>query len=160
MTKRLTEEYNYSEMREQILAWSIAWEGHIGLYKAKRSRGHAFQYVPKISLDNTDILLLEHFVALVGYGHTGVHRWVNPSNRKVLYHWYLCSLKDCKRFCEEVLPYLPAKRRQAELIIEFCGIRMNPNVRKNVAMSKGETTWGLREEEIYQELKELNKRGE
>jgi len=152
------------KVRKLVIAWSMAWEGHIGLYKTTRSRGHSLQYVPRISLDNTDKELLNRFFGLVGYGNVHLHRRfrdsATPSMKKDIYHWYICSLSQCKNFCEMVLPYLPAKARQAELIIKFADIRLRKlRNRKGIKYSKGENTWGFEEEEIYLELATLNKRG-
>ncbi len=51
-----------------------------------------------------------------------------------------------KSFCEEILPFLPAKRKQAELLIEYCSRRRF-------------SRYNERDYEIYAEMKKLNKRG-
>lgn len=143
--------------REKIMAWTICWEGLIGIYKTKRSKGYALQYTPRIGVDNTNEQLLKKFADLVGYGKIYRHRRYS-STWKDLWNWNVYNLKECKRFCEEVLPYLPAKQRQAELVLKFCNIRLKV-VRKGRNYRAGETTWTEKEEEIYQELRILNRRG-
>jgi len=146
-------------MREKLIAWSIEWEGCISLSKAKRSRGHAFQYVPVIMLCNTRKKLVDAFQQLVGYGKVYNHRMYVGSNRKDLFKWQIVNLAQTKQLCEEILPHLITKKRNAELLLEFCNIRMNPDIRKGVVMSKGQNTWSVRIDKIYQELRILNKRG-
>lgn len=152
-------DYNSSDMKEQIIAWSMEWEGCLSLSKSKRSRGYSIQYTPTATLDNTRRELIEAFQQLVGYGKIYCHRRYRVGNQKDCYKWQVTNLVDIKRFCEMILPHLITKKRNAELLIEFCYIRLNPAVRKGVNYRERRRTWGEREEEIYLELKELNRKG-
>lgn len=145
-------------MRKKLIAWSMEWEGCFTISKAKRSRGNAFQYVPVVMLDNTRPILVEAFCQLVGYGKTYVHRRYKEINRKDLFKWQLVNLKDVLRFCEEVLPYLITKRRQAEILLGFCRRRLLVS-RKGISMSKGQITFTDEDDGDWREMKLLNKRG-
>lgn len=67
--------------------------------------------------------------------------------RKPVYEWITRSLVDCARISRTVLPYLIIKRRQAELLLEFC---------ENRALW---TTYTDHELTIVDKMRALNKRG-
>ena len=136
------------------MAWTISWEGCIGLYKIKRSKTP--EYNCRISVDNTNKDLIEKFRKLVGYGNVYNHRGQTGKN-KACYKWELYSLFLLKKFLEEVLPYLPSKKEQARLVLEFCNLRLSAS-RVGINLREG-TTRTEREEEIYQRMRKLNQRG-
>jgi len=69
--------------------------------------------------------------------------------RKAAFTLQIARLLDVKAVCEQVGPYLVAKKRQAELLLEFCNIRL-------------EDKWmdyNTRLFEIAKEVRILNKKG-
>jgi len=145
----------------KIAAWSVAWEGSLSIVNGgsvsrrrlasgeiRKYEGHKSYLKPYIAVANTNRDLLEEFQLLVGMGSIRCYKPTNPAH-KDSYIWIVRTIKDCLEFCEAILPWLPAKQRQAELVIEFC--------------SGGLPTRSFRDTdrdwEIYEEMKKLNKRG-
>ena len=150
-------------MKPEIIAWSLAWEGWIGLTKCSRSKGHAMQYTPHITIGNTDIELLKKFRDITGCGHIYTYNTgkTYKSNWRVQAAWQINNTFEVLEFLQEIYGFLPAKQPQANLLMEFCRIRLDRKQKgyKGFNMRSGINTWSIREEEIYQELKKLNKRG-
>lgn len=147
-----------SEEVAKIAAWSIVFEGSIGLHKQIHfTRNNTIGLYPMVSLGNTDFELLEKFKNLLGFGHIGKGteevRWFykngNEYKSKPLKKWEIRSVPEIKYFLRQIVEYLPAKKRQGELLLEYTEIRL-----KN---------WRLpytpREYEIQDEMKKLNERG-
>lgn len=147
-------------MRETVMAWTIAWEGCLGLYKARRSEGHSFQIIPVVDVSNTNRELLEAFAKLVGYGkvyHQSNHHH-DGTNWKDMHKWQLTSLETVKRFCEEILPYLPAKKEQAEILIRFAKRRMEVAT-SGIRTCDKHTTWTTLDFTDEEQMSILNQRG-
>lgn len=146
------------EERWKLLAWAIAWEGSICLHKGRNSENrNLVWYCPSVNLNNTDSNLLSQFVQLANCGNVSFFGRRNPRHKNQ-YRWALTSMGAVKSFLLNILPYLPTKRKQAELVIEFCTLRLN-NHKHGLKGMKGLHTREPREEEIFQELRELNKKG-
>lgn len=140
-------DFDSKHFREILMAWSICWEGSIYLSQGQRQGREKPEYTPHISLTNTNPTLMKAFTELVGYGRvfprppTEIH--------KASYEWQVGTLNGVKQCCEEMLPYLPAKQEQAKLLLEYCNSRLS---------AKG-GTYSKREEQIYEEMRKLNKQG-
>ncbi len=144
--------------RNKIIAWVIACEGSVSLHKVDRNRCGNWQYQPTISVDNTSKVLLNKWKKIVGkiggfYTHRKYHNtW------KDCHHWKLSKLADLKVLLKEIIPYLPIKRKQAKLLLEFVCDRLKG--RQLTTNFNGiKTAWKPRYEEIYQEMIRLNSRG-
>jgi len=131
----------------EAVAWTMAAEGSFSIQKVRNS------LQPKISINNTKQEFLDKFHTMIGYGSTGTHSWNerNP-NWNPIHHWYISSHLDCLRFCAEVYEFMPIKQEQVKLMIEFCSRGV---ARGHGCQSKAEP----RDFEIYEKMKELNKRG-
>ena len=140
-------------MRCEVMAWTMAWEGCFSIHKISTRPG----FVMAVSVDNTDKDLIDNFYKLVGYGKIYVHRKYHGV-WKDLWKWQLTDYSSIKKFCEEILPFLPAKKEQAQLIIGFCSRRLAMS-RKGLALKKGANTWVAEDFQTYYRMKELNKRG-
>ena len=145
-------------MREKLMAWSIEWEGSISVNRSTRNRKRgSWIYQSYVAIGNTREELINAFFSLVGYGKVSHYKsYVN--NCKDTHKWEVKSYSDIKKFCEEVLPFLITKKKQAQLAIEFCNLRMSAS-RDGICFKKGENTRTPREKEIYEEMKKLNSRG-
>lgn len=132
----------------EAVAWAMASEGSFSVQKVRNS------LQPKVSINNTDKVYLDKFCSMVGYGNRGMHNsnLRNP-HWKPIYHWYLSSFADCLKFCESIIDYMPIKRRQLELVIEFCKRGLERN-RHFPRLAAEEHDWL-----IYDELRFLNRRG-
>lgn len=138
--------------REEIIAWSICWEGSISLIPYRR---YAIQ--PLIAISNTDKSLIDQFRELVGYGYIYTHNRTKETGYNgwnIIHRWQIQSIRDALRLCKEIMPIIPSKVRQLEIVYEFCQLRekkmANRNTRSIEAMD-----W-TREWELKEELSYLN----
>lgn len=70
-------------------------------------------------------------------------------NRKAVWAVQVARLLDVKCLLEQILPYLKVKRRQAELVLEFCNVRLEDSW----------ATYNPRLFEIAKEVRKLNRKG-
>lgn len=57
-------------------------------------------------------------------GGTGYTQTDTRGNRRPTYHVKFTRLLDVKALLEQILPYLIAKKKQAELVLEYCNLRL------------------------------------
>lgn len=148
-----------NKREKEIIAWALATEGNfsVNLGGGKTKKGNP-SYIPRISFANTDKGLVEKVKDLAQCG-TIYSRDRSDEGFKPGWDWVLSGIEGCLGdFLERIIPYLPAKKRQAELVLEFCRIRQ-ATTRKGIAWKLGVSNRVPREEEIYMELKELNRKG-
>lgn len=131
-----------SEAERRIAAWSIAWEGHISLFLVpRRSR-----YVPVVGIVNTDRSLILQFRELVG-GGVLFEQAQRTERRKSTCGWKLSGSKNVAPFLRQIEAHLPAKRRQAQALLEFCERR-----RRDAPYDEIDAA-------IWAEMRELNRKG-
>lgn len=148
------------EEAKLAVAYSICFEGCISLLRGKREeKGKLYiHYTPYISICGVNRSLLDSFCSLSGYGKVSNAQKSNSSKHRKAYRWELYRQKDVKLFLEEILLYLPAKQEQARLLIEYCDLRLKAPHPHSDGIYK--STYTGEEEEIWLEMKELNRRGE
>lgn len=142
-----------------VAAYAIAFEGCISLSKTSVNRRKVYSViVPSVQIAGVNKQLLDDFCSLVGYGKVYPERRKNPlKNQREVFVWRLSGAQQMKDFCEEILPYLPSKKRQAEIMIEFCERR---KVCHRIYTHGGHfTTYEDRDWELLKEMQELNHRG-
>lgn len=80
------------------------------------------------------------------------HRKYADTN-KDLFIWRLRSFKECLEFSKAILPYMPVKQLQVQLMIEFCEPRVGAGlIGKKLHYSDDD--WFR-----YEVMKELNHKG-
>lgn len=131
-------------------------EGSVGISKqTERKCKTGYYYRLWVSMSNTDqeiIYWLEkHF------GGSAIQRKVNGDRYKNQYQWALAP-KNAINFLKLISPYVRIKKQQIELCIQF------PTTigweRDEKGRNKGKSIEILlKQEEIYQKMKLLNKRG-
>lgn len=104
----------------EAVAWFIAAEGCISIYKNLRSGGGTYQFVPGVAVGNTDLELLKNFRELSGYGSIYNSQSYPQTNWKQSYQWRLQKKDNLIRFLKEIISFLPSKQEQAEIVIQFC----------------------------------------
>jgi hypothetical protein len=110
----------------KMVAWGLAFEGCItlGIGKHIEKDGKInVSYQPQIAITNTDKELLEKFLSVVKIG-TIYERSVRNERYKLQYRWVVHKLDLIKDFLKEIVPYLPAKKKRGELMLEFCESRL------------------------------------
>lgn len=134
--------------REQAvaLAWLIAGEGCITLSHRPYRRMEGECYEPYLGITNGNRDMITQVVDVLGGAvkeNTNASRGFRPC-----YEWSVNRRTRVLDVLETVLPYLPAKREQAELVIRFCRMRLNTKP-KNLP-------YGDEERSIYVLIRKLN----
>ena len=140
-----------TEDTNRLIAWCISLEGSIELViQSSRS-----SYCPYLKLYNTDVNIVNQFYEIMGRkGFIVRSEYKNPKF-KPCYAWRCCKMEDVKNILGSILPYLPSKKEQAELLIEYITIREDNKYKWHLRGSSHSD----REREIHLRIKELNKRG-
>lgn len=131
------------------LACAIDGEGTIGIWRQRSNDRHGWRYRAIVAVFNTN----REFLSFVG-GLVGGKIWVKdgPRKRHYKHSWQVrIHSRVIPQFLERIKPRLIIKRKQADLVLEFCrAVAASPV--HNRAM---QPTF----ERLYQECKALNKRG-
>lgn len=140
MVRRLgiRREANYTKVLSdnecRLVAWSIAWEGHLSLFRQKKGG-----YAPLAAITNTNRSLLEQFQTLVGAGHVTKFYTYEKGHRPIG-QWKISGAKGVRWLLDQIAGYLPVKKEQALLLLDFCNEKGDP-------------------QQIWVKMRALNKRG-
>jgi hypothetical protein len=133
------------------LAGLIDGEGSIGIHKSFRSSG-TVKYRPVVVVSNTHLGLIQRIASLIP-GSIKIHnlgRHIAMSH-KVLYQFNVRAIYQLE-LLEAISPFLIIKYTQAQLLSRMCTLlRESPN--------RGAVTHHAVFERLWQECRELNKRG-
>lgn len=139
------------------MAGIIDGEGTIRINKANMTKTKQVRYAnPKyaasISLGMTDRQIPDLFVEVFG-GKTRLE--CVQGNRKPIYRWGTSGRIGTQAILKQLLPYLRVKRKQAELVIDFCERCQRP-YQANLGLSELELRF---REDVYQKVRKLNETG-
>jgi len=144
----------HKEVDLAYIAGLIDGEGYVGLVKQieKRRSRISVYYEPKVCIAMCDKVgidfIANKFSCNIWYKEMQNERWRNQ------WHLRIKGRKRLKEFLLAIYPYLHVKRRQAELMLEFI------NLREKAKQPKwGETSYTIKEHEMYLDFRELNKKG-
>lgn len=101
---------------------------------------------PIISLVNTSQPLIKWLRPRLG---NCTLKKPHTKTRKAVYILQIARLMDIKTLLEQISPYLIVKKKQAELLLEFCNLRLQGKWRE----------YNPRLWEIAKEIRKLNRRG-
>lgn len=133
-----------SEETARLAAWAISLEGTIALHRGIHSGLN-----PMISIGNTNFELLRQFRELTQYGHISKKPWRDNERCKGVYKWEIRSVFEAQAFLIQIIPFLPSKKEQAQLLL--------PYLEKRILRWK--LPYDTKELDIQAEIKALNKRG-
>jgi hypothetical protein len=152
----------YTDMRDEVNDLDYAWlacaidgEGSMSLIRSYAYNNSILCYCPIISVTNNNTTFLEECKRIMETERpilpTKGNQREKAVNWKETYHIRVSKQSEIKVILNLILPFLVIKNRQAKLLLEWIDIRES--------LSRG---WGgrqKRETEIYEELRELNKKG-
>lgn len=151
------------------LAGIIDGEGSVSITHTKKQSGS--QYVPLVQIQMCDRGTLKHIADL--YGKIGIDKTPradtpkNP-NHSTAYAVNVSSVGDCYLLTRAIVDYCVTKRRQVELLSEFCARRfaahgINPETAESLSLRGGDSVhrppYTDEDETTYRTLKQLNARG-
>ncbi|MCJ7759985.1 LAGLIDADG family homing endonuclease [Candidatus Bathyarchaeota archaeon] len=128
------------------LAGFFDGEGCISIHRhADRKTKRGFVLVPRITITNTKKEIIEWFEPF-GFSNRCI---TNGKNANILYRTELERLEAVRAFLQKMSLVLTLKRKQADLVLEFCNSRLENRT----------YCYTERELKIREELQILNKRG-
>lgn len=137
-------------MEKEDLIWLAGLtdgEGYLGICWNKRKGKQIGEYclIPTYRIKITEKKAIEEIDRM--YSGNIYFQEMENNEYKNQWSYELHSKEDVLNLMEKIEPYLRVKKRQAELLIEFCRNR------------KQHTKYTDRELEIYEELRKLNQTG-
>lgn len=121
-------------------------DGHFTLVRCCRGKG----YAPALGVANTCRDVLIWFRRKIGRESIRIHQYCPYKNQKLAFSLEIRGHNTAIGVIRAVLPYLIVRKRQAQLLLEYCLLRNGlPSRRVHVP----------RERRIYLELRKLNKKG-
>lgn len=113
------------------------------------------QLQPKISISNTKKKILQYLnIILVGWHLCNANKTL-PKNHNEAWQLSTTKTRTIKDFLEQIIPHLIIKKKQGELLLEYCESRIKEIYEKGISNAH----YTGRELEIAKELQRLNKRG-
>jgi len=147
--KDLTNPPIWTEEEKKIIAWSICWEGSIGIYANHKQPNSPY---PKIDIGNTDFNLLKEFQSIVRLGNiSNRNKSKIIPNAKPQRGWQLKSTKAIYYLLKSILPYIPSQRKykEANLVIEF----IENKIKKGIEYKRSIGKPSKRQLEILQQFR-------
>ena len=152
-------------MKEKEIAWLAGFidgEGYIGITfqrkKENRRQSASARYHPYLVISNNNYRVLKGIKEFIGSGY--IYQLSRNSElrnkQKQSFQYKLTEMNGLKNLLSSVQPYLRLKQKQCALLISFINIRKN--AKRIYGPYRGATSYTT-EEEIYQKLLNLNKRG-
>jgi hypothetical protein len=115
-----------SDFEKGWISALIDGEGSISLCIVRKPRKLRykgdFALEPNITIVNNNLELLEKVKNVIGGGIVR-QKYKNPT-LKPTYHWYLTGIYRILSLLKQVAPHLIVKRKQAELMLNFCSYRI------------------------------------
>jgi len=154
---------------EKEIAWLAGFidgEGYLGIERQRKKetakQTASLLYHPYLIIANSNYNVLEFIREYVGYGYIyEVQRKKSKSrhnNEKPSFQYKLTKMDKLMPLLNALQPYLHLKQQQCDLLLKFINIRQSAK-RITGRGHRGSTSFSNLEEEIYQKLRILNKRG-
>ena len=158
---KITRISEISEIDKAWLAGFIDGEGYIGVVKSQKSENdqHSASWLfhPWVIVTNTNPKAIKDIQTAIGFGKRAFLRRTEGRD-KPAYQIKITKLDDVITLLETIGPYLKLKTKQCKLMIKFCKLRKKAVIITGRG-SRGNTSFGKKEENIFIDLKKLNKRG-
>ena len=150
------------------IAGVIDSDGYIGLVKQaehRRKNGLTYGFKPTVVITQAQNDAITFINNIFPGGYRVLENPRKKSNWKNLYYWGIHRRELVRNFLCMILPYLKIKRKQAELIIQFCEIRERVLSDRSRLDKKGRPrrsskyTYSGIERELWLQIKQLNQTG-
>lgn len=143
------------------LAGLIDGDGYVGITRQRKKentrQSASLIYHPYLIISNSNLKVLEFIKKLIGYGYIHKNKKRNKPNQKPGFQYKLAKMDNLDIVLRAVQPHLRIKQKQCKLLLNF--IKLRKNAKKITGKGhRGATSYTV-EEEIYQKLLFLNKRG-
>lgn len=155
-----------SSKREKAYLWLAGFidgEGYIGILRQRKKENHrhsaSLLYHPYLIISNNNLKVLQYIKRLIGYGY--IHKKPNKepnSRQQTSFQYKLARMDHLEAALKTMQPFFRLKQKQCKLLLAFIDSRKNAK-RISGRGSRGIASYSKKDEEIYQKLRILNKRG-
>ena len=142
-----------SEEDKCYLAGFLDGEGTFSIYRIKNRRTPTLR--PHICVANTNEEIIDWVKKTIGAGCLSKGRAKKKKNWKPYLTLDIYRFADIAGLIKQLLPFLKVKRKQAELLLEFCESRL----RSLCGVRHNQAPYAKREYKIVDEVQQLNKKG-
>lgn len=147
----------YGNPREAVLLAYLAGimdgEGTFAITKVKPKGYTNLRYSARITLGMVEEEIIQLFIDRYG----GKARVERVHGRKPVYRWArVGDSENTVRVIEELLPYLRAKKKRAEIVLEYIRTKKTTGFQRSQGVPADELR---KREDFYQKVKELNAYG-
>lgn len=147
--------------RKAWISGFVDGEGYIGIVRQRkkedRSQSPTLQYHPLVIISNTQKESIKKIQEWTGMGKIVEINSKSPRWKKS-YQLKITKFNEIETILNEIKDYFLIKRPQAELLLQFIEFRKSANIITGRG-KRGSTSFGEKEELIYQELRKYNGRG-
>ena len=141
------------------LAGFIGGEGYIGITFQRKKETHyqsaSARYHPYLIITNNNSEILNDIKNFIGSGY--IYKLSRNYKQKQSFQYKLTEMKSLKHLLRLIQPYVCLKQKQCDLLLDFINLRQK--TKRIYGPFRGVTSY-TKEEEIYQKLLNLNRRGE
>lgn len=152
-----------SPTQKAWLAGFIDGEGFIGITfqrkKENKQQSSTPRYHPYLIITNKNRASIFYIKDIVGNGRIYQLRKGTDKSHSPTFQYKLSKMDALVNLLKEIKPYLRVKHKQCNLLLQYIKTRQNKTIVTG-AGSRGTTSFSVEEEEIYNKLLALNKRGE
>lgn len=158
-------------VNQQVTTHQIAWlagvwdgEGTFTIVYDTNKR-----YVPRITLSNTDVVMINEIIKIFDASGINGHIWQETTSRKPnhkkAYHITVNKMEDVKVITKLMLPYLISKKPRAELLLRFLESRSYYKSKAERDSKTGRVLGIIKqgysdeEKSLFDQMKELNQVG-
>lgn len=139
------------------MAGMVDGEGSISILRIRKSNKKYLAYVLRVQVANTELELVEPFLDFGGYVHTDTYdRW------KPCFKWNI-SARKAATFLKFVQPYIRSlrKRELIEIALKFQAHQKpgGDGKRTNRGPQRSSEAYRAYQEEAWNQMRELNRRG-
>jgi hypothetical protein len=162
------------QITDTQLAWLAGiWDGegsfciiHTGMNNSKKGKNH--HILARISMSNTNLLIINKVAEI--FKKLGCNFYISQPVRKNRpyhkdnYHFSISRMTHVVIACKAMLPYLIAKKRQAEILIEFNQSRLSKGLlpahdENGKMLGRRYKPYDEKEVDFYLEISKLNRVG-
>jgi len=110
----------------RAIAWTISAEGTITINPKHQKNPHGYALaLPVVAVSNTEKDFILRFWEMVGKVGRVTKAYKHKTGLRPCWQWFLHSTRGCLCLLEQIYDFLPIKKKQAELVMKFCRLRLN-----------------------------------
>lgn len=120
----------FTETDKAYVAGFLDGEGSISINRRIEKNGH-IGFIPRLSFTNTNKDVLLHIQKLIGFGYLQTRHRPSQTSWATCYDLVFMGIRSVRPIIQILSPYLIVKRKQADIVAEYCSNRVGKRRRRN-----------------------------